>query len=134
MNNYEEEASYLANQFNGLKESYGTLFAEMYGFDCSDAYWVGVIFCISDYFFDFYDVQYAVENGLGFEFLDKWYDYSHTVYENFHEKVTLKEYKIGILPYKEKDIENLQKLQKEKNHIEAEIDDLINDMKNSTIQ
>ena len=129
MKNYESEILYLSKQFDDLKESYGNLFAEMYGFDYEDSYWTENVFFISDCYFDFYDIKYAVENDLGYEFLNKWCDYSLTVYENFHERITLQKYKTGILPYKEEDIENLQKLQKEKNHIEAEIDDLINDMK-----
>lgn len=124
----------LKNMFKTVKEEYQKKFIEMYDFGLTDCYWIENVFYVADYYFDFYDIKFAVDNAIGFEFLDKWCDYSLTVYENFHERVTLQKYKIGILPYKEEDIENLQKLQKEKNHIEAEIDDLINDMKNSTIQ
>lgn len=134
MKNYEGEISYLSNRFDDLKTSYGNLFAEMYGFDYEDSCWTGNILCISDFYLDFYDVKYAVENDLGFDFLNKWYGYSLTVYENFHERVSLAVYKMGILPYKECNIEKLQKLQKEKNHIEAEIDDLINDMKKNGLK
>jgi len=124
----------LKNMFKTVKEEYQKKFIEMYDFDLTDCYWIENVLYVADYYFDFYDIKFAVDNSIGFEFLDKWCDYSLTVYENFHERVTLQEYKIGILPYKEEDIENLQKLQKEKNHIEAKIDDLINHMKNSTIQ
>jgi hypothetical protein len=119
----------LKNMFETIKNEYQKMFVKMYDFDSMDCYWIGNVFYVADYYFDFYDVKFAVDNAIGFEFLDKWCDYSLTVYENFHERVTLQNYKTGILPYKEEDIENLQKLQKEKNHIEAEIDDLINDMK-----
>lgn len=124
----------LKNMFKTVKEEYQKKFIEMYDFDSTDCYWIENVFYVADYYFDFYDIKFAVDNSIEFEFLDKWCDYSLTVYENFNERVTLQEYKIGILSYKEEDIENLQKLQKEKNHIEAEIDDLINHMKNSTIQ
>lgn len=124
----------LKNMFKTVKEEYQKKFIEMYDFDLNTSYWVGTVLFASDYYFDFYDVKYAVDNEIIFEILDKWYDYSLTVYENFHEKVNLEEYRAGNIHYKEKDVRDLQKLQKEKNHIEAEIDDLINDMKNSTIQ
>lgn len=119
----------LKNMFKTVKEEYQKKFIEMYDFDSTDCYWIENVLYVADYYFDFYDIKFAVDNSIEFEFLDKWCDYSLTVYENFHERVTLQEYKTGILPYKEEDIESLQKLQKEKNHIEAEIDDLINDMK-----
>ena len=124
----------LKNMFKTVKEEYQKKFIEMYDFDSTDCYRIENVLYVADYYFDFYDVKFAVDNSIEFEFLDKWCDYSLTVYENFHERVTLQKYNIGILPYKEEDVENLQKLQKEKNHIEAEIDDLINDMKNNTIQ
>lgn len=119
----------LKNMFKTIKEEYQKKFIEMYDFNSTDCFWIENVLYAGDYYLDFYDVKYAVDNELLFGFLDKWYDYSLTVYENFNKKVTLQEYKIGNLPYKVEDIENLQKLQKEKNHIESEIDDLINHMK-----
>ena len=119
----------LKNMFDTIQTEYQKKFVEMYDFVLKSSYWIGTVLFASDYYFDFYDVKYAVDNDINFEFLNKWYDYSFTVYENFHEKVNLDEYRNGIIPYKEEDIESLQKLQKEKNHIEAEIDDLINNMK-----
>lgn len=119
----------LKNMFKTVKEEYQKKFIEMYDFDSTDCYWIENVLYVADYYFDFYDVKFAVENNISYEFLDWWYNYSLIVYENFHEKVSLKEYKLDMIPYKKEDIERLQKLQKEKNHIEAEIDDLINDMK-----
>ena len=118
----------LKNMFKTVKEEYQKKFIEMYDFDSTDCYWIDNVLYISDYYFDFYDVKYAVENNISFEFLNWWYDYSLTVYEFFHKKVSLEEYKLDMIPYKKEDIERLQKLQKEKNRIEAEIDDLITDM------
>lgn len=119
----------LKKMFKTVKEEYQKKFIKMYDFDSTDCYWIENVLYVADYYFDFYDVKFAVDKEIGFEFLDKWCDYSLTVYENFHERVTLQNYKTGILPYKEEDIENLQKLHKEKNRIEAEIDDLITYMK-----
>lgn len=122
----------LQSMFETVKTEYQKKFIEMYDFDSTDCYWIDNVLYISDYYFDFYDVKFAVENNISFEFLNWWYDYSLTVYEFFHRKVSLQEYKLDIIPYKKEDIERLQKLQKEKNHIEAEIDDLINDMKKTS--
>ena len=119
----------LKNMFETIKNEYQKMFIDIYDFDSTDCYWIENVLYVADYYFDFYDVKFAVDNAIGFEFLNKWCDYSLTVYENFHERITLQKYKTGILPYTEEDIEKLQKLQKEKNHIEAEIDDLINNMK-----
>lgn len=119
----------LKNMFKTVKEEYQKKFIEMYDFDLTDCYWIENVLYVADYYFDFYDIKFAVDNAIGFEFLDKWCDYSLTVYENFHERVTLQEYKIGILPYKEEDIEKLQKLKEEQYHLYSAIQDLINEMK-----
>lgn len=123
----------LKNMFKMVKEEYQKKFIEMYDFYSIDCYWIENVLYVADYYFDFYDVKFAVDNAIEFEFLNKWCDYSLTVYENFHERITLKKYKTGILPYKEEDIENLQKLQKEKCQIESAIDDLINHMKKTDL-
>lgn len=122
----------LKNMFKTVKEEYQKKFIEKYEFDEKDSYWIDNVLYISDYYFDFYDVKFAVENNISYEFLDWWYNYSLTVYEFFHRKVSLQEYKLDMIPYKKEDIEHLQKLQKEKNHIEAEFYDLINDMKKTS--
>ena len=120
----------LKNMFETIKNEYQKMFIDFYDFDSTDCYWIGNRLYVADYDFDFYDVKFAVDNAIGFELLNKWYNYDLTVYEVFNKKVTLAEYYLmGILPYKKEDVEKLQKLQKKKNHIESEIDDLINDMK-----
>jgi len=128
-NNTYADIETLKNMFETIKSEYQKKFINNYGFDEKDSYWIDNVLYISDYYFDYYDVKYAVDNDISYEFIDWWYNYSLTVYENFYEKVSLKEYKNDMIPYKKEDIERLQKLQKEKNHIEAEIDDLITDMK-----
>ena len=119
----------LKNMFKTIKEEYQKKFIEMYDFNSTDCFWIENVLYAGDYYLDFYDVKFAVDNELLFGFLDKWYDYSLTVYEVFNKKVTLQEYKKGILPYKEEDIEKLQKLKEEQYHLDSEIQDLINDMK-----
>lgn len=119
----------LKNMFKTVKEEYKKKFIEMYDFNSTDCFWIENVLYAGDYYLDFYDVKYAVDNELLFGFLDKWYNYSLTVYEVFNKKVTLQEYKIGSLPYKEEDIEKLQKLKEEQYHLDSEIQDLINDMK-----
>lgn len=118
----------LINMFETIKNEYKKMFVKMYDFDSTDSYWIENVLYVADYYFDFYDVKFAVDNAIGFEFLNKWYDYDLTVYEVFNKKVTLQEYKIGILPYKEEDIENLQKLKEEQYHLDSAIQDLINEM------
>ena len=120
----------LKNMFKTVKEEYQKKFIEMYDFDSTDCFWIENVLYAGDYYLDFYDVKFAVDKEIEFEILDKWYDYSFTVHDVFNKKVTLQEYKTGIIPYKVEDIENLQKLQKEKNRIESEIDDLLYKMKN----
>lgn len=119
----------LKNMFKTVKEEYQKKFIEMYDFNSTDCFWIENVLYAGDYYLDFYDVKFAVDNELLFGFLDKWYNYSLTVYEVFNKKVTLQEYKIGILPYKVEDIEKLQKLKEEQYHLDSEIQDLINDMR-----
>ena len=69
----------LINMFETIKNEYKKMFVDFYDFDSTDCYWIENVLYVADYYFDFYDVKFAVDNAIGFEFLNKWYDYSLTV-------------------------------------------------------
>lgn len=120
----------LKSMFKTVKEEYQKKFIEMYDFDSTDCYWIENVLYVADYYFDFYDVKYAVDNELLFGFLDKWYDYSLTVYENGLGNVSLESYVKGIREYSEDDINKLRELQSNYDKSKCEFDDFLTELKN----
>ena len=113
-----------------LKESYKDVFCEIYGFENEDiCYWEGNTLCVGDYFLGFYDVVFAVNEGVSSSTLFNWYDYSLFVYENFMETVSLEDYMAGRLPYKAEDVDKLRGMREKENRLSCSIDELITKMK-----
>jgi hypothetical protein len=60
-------------------ESYAIAFCEKHGFDLKDADWVnnepGTILCVADYFFDFREIKYDIDNDVPKEMMIRYYDY-----------------------------------------------------------
>jgi len=113
-----------------LKESYKDVFCEIYRFENDDScYWEGNTLCVGDYFFGFYDVVFAVNEGVSSSTLFNWYDYSLFVYENFMETVSLEDYMSGRLPYNTEDVDKLRGMREKKAKLSRSIEDLISKMK-----
>ena len=72
-----------------------------------ESYWVadhvGGVLAVNDYFFNFDDIRYAVDNKVESSVLFRWYDYSLIVYDmsGMSEKVSLEQYVSGKLKYDE---------------------------------
>ena len=136
MNNENRKNSYvtvevLQNMLETVKEEYLKSFVDKYDFDIKDAYWTGHVLCVADYFLDFYDVVYAVNNSVPDEKLFNWYDYSLTVSEFLSENISLESYVKEYRPYKEHDVKELRRLQTEYNKTKSSLEDLTNRMKNA---
>lgn len=125
-----DETDKAKTEYEFLKNTYKDLFCSMYGFDACDAYWIGHVLSVADFYFDFYDIMYAVNNQIPEKNIFEWYDYDLILGEHFTDKVSLENYSNDILPYKKKDIELLGDLQSQYVKIKYAIDDLINNMKN----
>ena len=69
----------LKNMYKTLKEEYQKRFVDIYGFNMRDSYWTGNVLTVADYFIDFYNVVYAVDNDVCEYDLFNWYDYDLTL-------------------------------------------------------
>lgn len=131
----KNQNTYITNEvlqgcLNTVKEEYQKRFIDSYGFDKIDSYWIGHVLFVADYFFDFYDVVYAVDNDINETKLFNWYNYILTLGEHSLGNVCLENYIKGIRPYKESDVIELRRLQEEYNKAKASIDDLLFKMRN----
>lgn len=126
---FYEHVKYWKTQFAELKEAYMTLFGELYEFDVSDAYWIGNVLYVADYFIGLYDIMYAVNNCIGEEQFFEWYDYNLTLGNYFLDDVSLENYSKGILPYSKEDVKMLSDLQNDFTKTKIAIDDLLVEMK-----
>jgi hypothetical protein len=124
-----DETDKAKTEYEILKNTYKDLFCSIYEFDACDAYWTGHVLSVADFYFDFYDIMYAVNNQIPEKSIFEWYDYDLILGEHFTDKVSLENYSNGILPYKKKDIELLGDLQSQCVKIKYSIDDLINKMR-----
>lgn len=132
MNNNETytTTTVLKNMFETVKIEYQKKFVDAYGFDMIDSYWTGHVLAVADYFFDFYDVMYAVNNNVHEKELFSWYDYNLTIGEYYLGNISLDNYIKGVRPYKDTDINELRKLQSEFNKAKSSLDDLLFKLKN----
>lgn len=120
----------LKNMFETVKNEYQKKFVGLYGFDINDSYWTGHVLAVADYFFDFYDIMYAVENNVHEKELFNWYDYNLTIGEYYLGDISLDSYTKGVRPYKDDDINELRKLQSEFNKAKSSLDDLLYKLRN----
>lgn len=120
----------LKNMFKTVKEEYQKKFIEMYGFDSTDCYWIENVLYVADYYFDFYDIKFAVDNSVHEKELFSWYDYNLTIGEYCLGDISLESYIKGVRPYKDDDINELRKLQSEFNKAKSSLDDLLYKLKN----
>ena len=120
----------LKNMFETVKNEYQKRFTNKFGFDIKDSYWNGHVLSVADYFFDFYDVMYAVNNNVHEKELFNWYDYNLTMGEYYLGDISLDSYAKGVRPYKDADINELKKLQSEFNKVKSSLDDLLYKLRN----
>lgn len=120
----------LNGMFETVKNEYQKKFVKKYGFDIRDSYWTGHVLAVADYFFDFYDVMYAVNNSVHEKELFNWYDYNLTIGEYYLGDISLDSYTKGVRPYKDADINELRKLQSEFNKAKSSLDDLLYKLRN----
>lgn len=70
----------LRKKFGDACNEYLLKFCKKHGFDPDDAYWVandpGTILCVADYFFDFSDIQYDIDNNAPKGKIIEYYHYS----------------------------------------------------------
>lgn len=76
---------YMANKdlkelYNKVVEEYCIEFCKKYDFDDYDAsMWVsddiGGVLCVSDYFINFSDIKYCIDNNVSWKDFVRWYDY-----------------------------------------------------------
>lgn len=120
----------LKNMFETVKDEYQKRFTNKFGFDIRDSYWTGHVLAVADYFFDFYDIMYAVNNKVHEKELFSWYDYNLTIGEYCLGDISLESYIKGVRPYKDADINELRKLQSEFNKAKSSLDDLLYKLRN----
>ena len=115
----------LNGMFETTKEEFQKKFVKLYGFDLKDSSWLGHVLEVADYYLDFYDVMYAVNNNVHENELFSWYNYNFTLGEYCLGDISLESYVKGVRPYSDKDINELRKLQSEFNKAKSSLDDLL---------
>lgn len=111
--------------FERIKQTYRSLFCAIYKLDYDSSFWTGYVLSVGDYFLDFYDIIYAVNNKIDESVLYSWYDYDLTLGENNLGHITLEQYSTDNLPYTIDDIKRLQDLQQKKCEVERDIETLV---------
>ena len=93
----------LKEEFEQIANKYANKLVEMYFFekDCDKPYfyWVsdeaGSILAVSDYYFNFDDIRYIVDNNVPFDTWLDWYDYNLAITDLDIKAPNLKSWYVG---------------------------------------
>lgn len=68
----------LKKLYEAIADDYLVVFGSIMGINAEDAYWVGDKRCVAsigDYFVNYDDIRFCVDNDVSFEMFDEWYQH-----------------------------------------------------------
>lgn len=96
-------------------------------------YWVsddpGTVLCIADYFINFDDLRYDIDNDILETMFFRWYDYSTMLTLYDLKQVNYRSYVKGARPYDESDFENIRILRGKVVEAQKKLEDCLNELK-----
>jgi len=109
---------YLKEEYAKVCNTYRKLLCEQFDIDYENSFWVGDdaggTLYLNDYYVNFDDVRYLVDNKISFDVFSEWYDYDLRLKSINFDIVTpnLKSWCMGRPRHSEADIIELEKLHK----------------------
>lgn len=123
----------LKSRYEKVVEDYIKAFSEKHGFGYPDVdiWWVageiGGVLYISDYWLDFRDIKYDIDNNAPETAIFEWYDYVVELAELEAKTVTFANWLKGVRPYSDETLDEIRELHARVLNSKSELERLINE-------